>query len=160
MAVAYRNLLERYEGGRIGINRCTLHEENGQVWDSFEFLEGRLLSELMDECLEKQDQEGFRRLFTEYVERTGYNPDYPVSDFDLIFGNIMVQGDDWSIIDYEWTFGKDVDAKELAFARCTAICWRMSAAMRWIWTGFWRHWESRSRTQSSTANRRWISRNL
>lgn len=27
----------------------------------------------------------------------------------------MVQGDDWSIIDYEWTFGKDVDAKELAF---------------------------------------------
>lgn len=115
MAVAYRNLLERYEGGRIGINRCTLHEENGRVWDSFEFLEGRLLSELMDECLEKQDQEGFRRLFAEYVERTGYNPDYPVSDFDLIFGNIMVQGDDWTIIDYEWTFGKDVDAKELAF---------------------------------------------
>lgn len=115
MEAACRSLSERYAGGRIGINRCTLHEENGQVWDSFEFLEGRLLSEMMDECLEKQDQEGFRRLFCEYLERTGYNSDYPVSDFDLIFGNIMVQGEDWTIIDYEWTFGRSMDTVELAF---------------------------------------------
>lgn len=115
MAVAYQNLLQRYEGGNIAINKCTLHEEGGKVWASFEFLEGRLLSEMLDECLEKDDIEGFHALFRQYVERTGYHQEIPVADFDLIFGNIMVQGDTWTIIDYEWTFGKSVDVKELAF---------------------------------------------
>lgn len=115
MEVACRNLEERYEGGNLAINRCTLHESNGEVWASFEFLEGRLLSEMLDECLEKDDIEGFHALFRQYVERTGYNQTVPVADFDLIFGNIIVQGDTWTIIDYEWTFGKEVDIKELAF---------------------------------------------
>ena len=115
MEVAYRNLRERYEGGNISVNKCELHEDENDVWVSFEFLEGRLLSEMLDECLAKNDIEKFHALFKEYVERTGYNADYPVADFDLIFANIMVSGDKWSIIDYEWTFGKAVDVKELAF---------------------------------------------
>ena len=115
MEDAYRSLLARYEGGNISVNACTLMEEDGKVWDSFEFLPGRLLSELLDECLEKDDCEGFHKLFCEYVERTGYNPTYPAADFDMIFSNIMVDGDKWSIIDYEWTFGKEVAPRELAF---------------------------------------------
>lgn len=115
MPVAYRNLLDRYAGGNLEINRCELCEEDGKVWDSFEFLEGRLLSEMLDECLEKDDIDGFHALFKQYVERTGYNQESPVADFDLTFGNIVVQGDIWSVIDYEWTFGKAVDVKELAF---------------------------------------------
>lgn len=115
MSVAYQNLLDRYAGGNLQINRCELCEEDGKVWDSFEFLEGRLLSEMLDECLEKDDIDGFHALFKQYVERTGYNQEFPVADFDLTFGNIVVQGDAWSIIDYEWTFGKAMDVKELAF---------------------------------------------
>lgn len=115
MEVAYQNLTERYAGGDISINKCELHEEEDELWASFEFLEGKLLSEILDECLEKDDIEKFHALFKEYVERTGYHGDYPVADFDLIFANIMVSGDKWSIIDYEWTFGKAVDIKELAF---------------------------------------------
>lgn len=115
MPVAYRNLLERYTGGNLTINRCELSEEEGKIWVSFEFLEGRLLSELLDACLEKEDFEGFHALFKQYVERTGYNQGFPVADFDLTFDNIVVQGNEWSIIDYEWTFGKAVAVKELAF---------------------------------------------
>lgn len=115
MEVAYNNLQERYEGGNLAINKCELHEEDGNVWASFEFLEGRLLSEMLDECLEKDDIEGFHALFRQYVERTGYNQTFPVADFDLIFANIIVSDDKWTVIDYEWTFGKAVDAKELAF---------------------------------------------
>ncbi len=115
MAVAYENLVERYRGGNISINKCELCEEDGKVWVSFEFVEGRLLSEMFDELLDKNDQEGFRKLFAEYVERTGYNAEFPVADFDMIFGNIIVQGDEWTIIDYEWTFGKAVEVKEAAF---------------------------------------------
>lgn len=115
MALAYDNLKERFEGGRLEINKCTLHEEEDALWCSFEFLEGRPLSELMDECLEKDNQEHFLELFREYVERTGYHADYPAADFDLIFGNVIIKDDTWTVIDYEWTFGKVVEAKELAF---------------------------------------------
>lgn len=115
IAVAYQNLVEKYEGGNLAINKCELHEEDGKVWDSFEFLEGRPLSELMDECLERDDIDGFHALFRQYIERIGYNQTFPVADFDLIFSNIMVQGDTWSLLDYEWTFGKEVEVRELAF---------------------------------------------
>ncbi|MCH5270430.1 MAG: class I SAM-dependent methyltransferase [Lachnospiraceae bacterium] len=115
MALAYENLKERYKGGRLEINKCELHEKEDAIWCSFEFLEGRPLSVLMDECLEKGELERFHELFREYVERIGYHADYPVADFDLIFGNIIVKDDTWTVIDYEWTFGKEVEAKELAF---------------------------------------------
>ena len=38
-----------------------------------------------------------------------------MADFDLIFSNILVHGDTWTLIDYEWTFGKPIDTRELAF---------------------------------------------
>lgn len=115
MAVAYENLLEKYEGGRLEINRCELEETDGTLRAVFEFVNGTPLSELMDACLDRDDQEGFHRYFKEYVERIGYHSDYPVADFDLVFSNILVNGDKWTLIDYEWTFGKPIDTKELAF---------------------------------------------
>ena len=115
MAVAYENLSKRYEGGKLAINKCTLVEENDEVFARFEFVPGRPLSELMDECLERQDVEGFHKYFEEYVERVGYHEEFPVADFDLIFSNILVQDDTWTLIDYEWTFGKPMETRELAF---------------------------------------------
>lgn len=115
IATAYRKLTERYEGGKIQINQCSLHEDTDGVWDIFAYVQGRPLTELLDERLEKDDIEGFHALFEEYVERVGYHPDYPVVDFDMIFSNIMVQDDTWTIIDYEWTYEKEMDPKELAF---------------------------------------------
>lgn len=117
MAVAYENLMERYQGGKLSINRCKLveHEEKDELYTEFEFVEGTPLSELLDGCLEKGDLEGFHKYFREYVERIGYHGESPVTDFDLIFANLLVKGDEWTLIDYEWTFGKQVDTKELAF---------------------------------------------
>ncbi len=115
MALACENLKRRYEGGRLQINQCALREEGEKIWCSFEYLEGKPLSEILDECLEQEKTDRFRRLLAEYVERTGYHEEYPAADFDLTFGNIIVQDDTWSIIDYEWTFGKEMSAKELAF---------------------------------------------
>lgn len=115
MAVAYENLVEKYAGGNLEINTCRLVEDGDTLFAEFEYVDGVPLSEYMDGCLEKNDLEGFHRYFREYVERIGYHSEYPVSDFDLIFSNILVSGDTWTLIDYEWTFGKPIDTKELAF---------------------------------------------
>jgi len=60
-----------------------------------------------------------------------YHCEMPISDYDLIFANILISQKDltvpfdaisnanWTLIDYEWTFGKQVDTKELAFR---AVC--------------------------------------
>lgn len=115
MEVAYESLKERYAGGKLAINHCKLIDTAEELYAEFEYVTGVTLSELMDRCLEKEDFEGFYALFREYVERTGYHEEMPVADFDLIFSNILVDGDQWTLIDYEWTFGKALDKKELAF---------------------------------------------
>lgn len=113
LAVAYEKLQKRYEGGKLEINRCRLREDG--LYAEFDFVEGTSLQELMNRCLDRDDTEGFAGYFREYVERIGYNSEYPAADFDLIFSNILVKDDIWTLIDYEWTFGKTIATKELAF---------------------------------------------
>jgi hypothetical protein len=115
MGAAYESLKERYRGGELEINRCTLTEREGKLCAAFTFEEGVPLSELMDQCLEKEDIEGFYKLFREFVRRVGFGEDYPVTDYDVIFANIMVKGNRWVLLDYEWTFANSVPIKELAF---------------------------------------------
>ena len=115
MAEAYEKLKKRYAGSRLDVNVCHPGEEDSIPYAEFEFVSGRPLSELMDECLDRQDIEGFHSLFAEYLERVGFGEEVPVADFDLIFANILVDGDHWTLIDYEWTFDRVIDTKALAF---------------------------------------------
>ncbi len=115
MAVAYENLAEKYAGSKLEINKCKLVDTEDTLYAEFEFVEGTPLLELMDRCMEREDLEGFKKLFREYVSRIDYHADYPVADYDLIFGNILVKDDKWVLIDYEWTFGKPMETRELAF---------------------------------------------
>lgn len=115
MEEAYEKLREKYRGGKLEINRCELVENSYELYTQYEFVQGTPLSELMDDCLQRDDLDGFYRYFKEYQERIEYNEDLPVADYDLIFGNILVNGNKWTVIDYEWTFGKPVSARELAF---------------------------------------------
>lgn len=115
MSVAYNRLCEKYSGSRLEINACSLHDDGTDVYAEFEFVEGTALSELMDKCVVQDDKERFSDLFKEYLARVDYNSEYPAADFDLIFSNILVNEDQWTAIDYEWTFGRPVETKELAF---------------------------------------------
>lgn len=132
MEAAYNDLAERFEGGKIKVNKCRL-AEHGRCAE-FEYIEGITLEEILDACLEQEDTDKFHRLFHEYLERISYREDMPVSDYDLIFSNIMItpgkeaeglapdqltvehiRASVWTVIDYEWTFGKPVAAREIAF---------------------------------------------
>jgi len=112
---AYEELEEKYRGGSLEVNCCQLMEEGESLYAQFEFVQGVSLSELMDECLKKCDLDAFYKYFKEYVERIGYNSEYPVADFDLTFANILVNQENWTLIDYEWTFGKPISTQELAY---------------------------------------------
>lgn len=112
MVRSYELLKKRYAGSRLEICPCTACDD-GTV--SFPYVPGRPLSEIMDECLENGDKEGFENLFREFTERIGYGENEKIADFDLVFSNVLVDGDKWTIIDYEWTEEKVVATKALAF---------------------------------------------
>ena len=54
-------------------------------------------------------------VFDKLHGQIGYHEQYPVTDFDLVFSNLLVDGENWTLIDYEWTFEKVVEPRELAF---------------------------------------------
>lgn len=136
MALSCERLTQRYRGSGLSVNRCRLVEQENECFAEFEYVSGKPLSELLDECLDRGDQEGFWRYFDRYVELISYHGDCPVTDFDLVFANILVDGDSWTLIDYEWTFDKVMDPRELAFR--AVYCYmlenekRRSPDMNWL----------------------------
>ena len=115
MKSAYDKLNEKFAGSKLSINRCEIEYVGEMPVATFEYVEGVMLSEILDAYLEKEDYEGFKCLFAEYYERISYNETVKVTDYDLVFSNILVKGDEWTVIDYEWTFDKECPARELAF---------------------------------------------
>ena len=111
---SYEKLSRRYAGGKLMINRCQLLEGRLPAV-CLEYVEGITLSELLDECLKAEDEEGFFTLFQEYVDRISYGEDFPIANYDMIFSNILVKGDEWTLIDYEWTLERQVETKEIVF---------------------------------------------
>ena len=106
-------LKERYSGSGLAINECTL-SENGS-YAEFPYEKGVTLEELLDRCLERDDMDGFYRLFDRYYELISFGEEKDVTDYDLIFANILVDGDRWTVIDYEWTLDERIPSAEIAF---------------------------------------------
>ncbi len=123
---AYLGLQEKFRGGDLEINDCQLSEKDGCA--IFSFVNGVPLASLLDECIDRDDMEGFNALLNEYIKRISYKEDYPVSDYDLIFSNIMVNGPIWTIIDYEWTYGKRIPVKEQVWR--ALFCYRLEDRKR------------------------------
>lgn len=113
MARYYELLKARYEGSSLKINPCMLAEDGSYA--EFPYEKGVTLEELLDDCLDREDMEGFYGLFDKYFCLISYGEDKPVADYDLIFANILVDGEDWTLIDYEWTVEMPVSSKEIAF---------------------------------------------
>lgn len=121
---SYEKLCKKYEGSGLHINRCKEAEDGVR----FEYVEGGTLEEALDECLYRNDKEGFLALLARYEEIAAYREEEPVSDYDLIFANILIGTDgdaaktggwkeklraQWTLIDYEWTFPEAVNGGEL-----------------------------------------------
>ena len=115
MEGAYKSLSERFADGELIVNKCKMTRECELPCAEFEFAKGVTLSSLLDKALDKGDEKEFQRLFKEYLRRIDHHSEMPVADFDLVFSNVLVDGENWTLIDYEWTFGKAMETRELAF---------------------------------------------
>ena len=151
-ALAYKKLSERYADSALSVNQCTLMEDGADgnqaaqgaaaersPYLRLQYIEGRTLEEILDDCLAHNDVEGFQRLFDEYLKRISVGEEDKIADYDLIFANIIVpdhgknsKNDDdntwygendnmryldntWHVIDCEWSFEKVVETKQIAF---------------------------------------------
>lgn len=126
-AQIYEKLCERYADSGLAVNRCCLERVNTTSAASLlpeppylrlQYLEGRSLEELLDECLARNDVEGFQNLFDEYCKRIAWGEEKAVADYDLIFANIIVPDNidnTWNVIDFEWSFEKQIETKQIAF---------------------------------------------
>lgn len=112
MGTMYELLQKRYSSGRLVVN--PLLSVEGKT-ATFAYETGVPLSRLLDEYLQKEDIEGFMELFFEFVDRVDEHPEMLVADYDMVFSNILVDGDTWRLLDYEWTYEKQIPTKELAF---------------------------------------------
>ncbi len=108
MAVKAEELEKAYADTGLCINRCTM-TENAE----FEYLEGVTLEEILDDCIRKHKKEEFLSYVSRYRNIIEQGSLAAVSDYDLIFQNIMVKDDTWTVIDYEWTFEKKIPAELL-----------------------------------------------
>lgn len=139
-------LEELYRPAGIGVNHCIFDGVNVR----FDYIEGRTLESMMDECLQRQDLDGLYGLVETYVSRllrTDTTHPFrvseeftalfgeqavledavalPASDFDLIFSNVIVDSDgNWNIIDYEWTADFDVPNGFLLYRALTDYLYR------------------------------------
>lgn len=118
-------LSAKYEGSGLAVNVC------GPAGDGvrFAFVHGETLEEALDECLYRNDEEGFCALLSRYEKIAMYREEEPVSDYDLIFSNILIDcGEagaesadwrkkldaEWTLIDYEWTMDGATGGARLA----------------------------------------------
>ncbi|MCR4618259.1 MAG: class I SAM-dependent methyltransferase [Lachnospiraceae bacterium] len=154
IAENYELLRGRYEGSKITICPCTLSEDGKEI--SFPYVEGKRLEELLDEKLASKDYDGFKALFKEFYERISYGEvkepcagmeahgegvddkalgaegknAVVVTDMDLIFSNIIVDGDKWTVIDYEWVIKEAKPSKDVAYR--ALYCYELESSARCV----------------------------
>lgn len=96
--------------GQLQIAPC-LQTGDGGV--QFPLLPGISLERLLDERLAQGDADGFLALLSRYRSLVGAGSSCPVSDYDMTFSNILVNGKAWTAIDYEWAVSEYIPAEEL-----------------------------------------------
>ena len=111
MAERYELLCQQYDSSVFTIVPC--------VWDGTSlispFVQGVTLSELIKNKLQSGQKDEVFALFHTFLNKLRQGKELPFSNYDFIFSNILVDGDKWQVIDYEWTVDKTLPAEEIAF---------------------------------------------
>lgn len=110
MEDAYHKLSEQYEG-IFEIVPCKY--ENDML--TFPFVKGINLSQKMEAALRQNDLGMVFELFHTFLKKLRAGKKINFANYDFVFSNILIDGDVWNVIDYEWTVSEYVTPEELAF---------------------------------------------
>lgn len=111
MEQTYRVLCQQYDSSVFSIVPCNWNGESV----SFPFVKGVALAECMKRALQKGDHATVFELFHTFLNKLRAGKADGFTNYDFIFNNILIEDDNWQVIDYEWTVNKAVPAEELAF---------------------------------------------
>lgn len=112
----FHNILkEQANVEKVEWNRCEkpLKNADGADYIELEYVEGITLEEELDLLAAAGRKEEFLSLFERFCRLAKACESGAYTDYDLIFQNIMVRQEEWTIIDYEWTFERQCSAAEL-----------------------------------------------
>ena len=117
IAENYEKYFKETDAGNFSYNVCLTSSEAAIVSGSvkLQYANGKTLEEYLDACLLQDDEEGFKKLFKRYCDIVNAMKGEPLN-YDFIFQNILVDGDTWTAIDYEWSFPRRVN-REVLIAR-------------------------------------------
>lgn len=118
MEVTYKKLSAKYEGSSLDICPCEIVDIQGAPVAQFDFVEGKTLTEIFDEKAfsgNSDNMDQFVTLFKEFRKRIDHGSEHEITDLDLVFSNVLVNGDKWTVIDYEWVNDQKQDPKYQAY---------------------------------------------
>lgn len=131
----YTKLQSQFANTRFFMNQ-TIQTEEGL---EFEFLSGDSLEHLLDQKLNRRDMEGLLEQIKEFaaeIKKAAQKefvstPEFEkifgewnlarpmmsleVSDIDMIFQNIIIEGNKWEVIDYEWSYAFPIPVDWIIF---------------------------------------------
>lgn len=130
MSEKAQKLSELYRGSIFEINTC-MYDSEGVL--ELEYVQGKTLEDMLDHWLTRGKKEQFEKLIAmygnavrklateafepcvEYYEVFGADayvpqnvPAMSYSNVDMIFPNLIENGEKWIVLDYEWTFAMKV----------------------------------------------------
>lgn len=122
----YQLLLEEYEEKQFLVNHCVLTPKGVCC---LSFLTGETLQQRIEQLVRAGREEEISVYVEQYLERMTQGEDWipyerteafvqvfgdvtlpegqkcrKVTNIDMIFSNVVLEGDSWHLIDYEWTF--------------------------------------------------------
>lgn len=112
------NMLENYhrlqeQTAEKDISFCPAEKCGDAV--EFTWVKGEVLQHKLQRMLEQGEKEDAEALIHQYMERTRVLFGAETVDVDLIFPNILVDGENWNVIDYEWTFTAQLPEKWILY---------------------------------------------
>lgn len=107
----YRRLQKTAEGTNLVFCPTVCVKDSAE----FPWAEGEVLQHRLQRFLEKGQRQEAEQLILQYVERMGKLSFEELADVDLIFSNILVDGDTWNIIDHEWSFAAAIPQKWILY---------------------------------------------
>lgn len=111
MAGNYERLQKLAEG--TGIIYSKVECKNNIA--TFEWAKGQSLQDKIQELLQNNCKEEAERLIYKFVDKVSALHNQDICNIDMIFSNVFVDGEDWTIIDYEWIFEHNIPLKWILY---------------------------------------------